>query len=316
MQISLCCSLRDPGAEFAQIVKMRFYDFFTRHSQHNFKQMENKVAETAKRIHVKVFGFSQVEREALESVFQLSESRSTTYSVWRTDMHEKAILALVDGDSWEASLALANPENDTLMLVWIGDNPPPHAWRFFPRPLAWDTVVKVMDYRYASEANLTTRQVTSVVPAVGTTGAAKATQDDHAHLVTEPMQLEATSLAPGGRTLIVEADRATRLYWRAKLSAIGRSIIDEAPTAEVARHLVRFNVYHLVVIDLHLPDLDSWTLVKEINKSRPPVGHLVVTGANLYWLDSVRAWFAGAKNTLPKPFHPVEVRKLFKKLSM
>jgi hypothetical protein len=42
---------------------------------------------------------------------------------------DEADMALIDGDSWEATLELANPAHDDLKLIWIGDNPPPGpAW--------------------------------------------------------------------------------------------------------------------------------------------------------------------------------------------
>jgi CheY-like chemotaxis protein len=276
--------------------------------------MKNNAGETAKRIYVKVFGFSEAELEALNAAFRLSEPRSVAYSVWRADSPQKAQVALIDGDSWEASLALANPQNDALKLVWVGDRPPGNAWRFFPRPLHWDAVVTAMDRHYASGAARPGPQAAGLDLDLDLTGGADLALDSPADPVTAPMQLEAAAPVPGNRALVIDADRATRLYWRAKLSAIGRSLIDEASTAEAARQLVCFHVYELVVIDLNLADLSSWTLIKELSASRPPIEHIIVTGEGLSQLDIVRAWFAGAKSALPKPFHPGKLKDVLKKL--
>lgn len=275
--------------------------------------MKNNAVETAKRIYVKVFGFSDVELEALTAAFRLSESRPVAFSVWDANAPQKAQVALIDGDSWEASLALANPQNDALKLVWVGDKPPGNAWRFFPRPLHWDAVVTAMDRHFAHGA---------ARPAPPAAGLALDLDLDldldlrgGADSVTAPMPLEAAATAPGKRVLVIDADRATRLYWRAKLSATGRSLIDEASTAEAARQLVCFHVYELVVIDLKLTDASSWALLKELSATRPQIEHIIVTGEGLSRLDSIRAWFAGAKNALPKPFHPGTLKEVLKKLS-
>lgn len=275
--------------------------------------MKNNNAETAKRIYVKVFGFSDSELDALTAAFRLSEPRSVAYSVWSADAPQKAQVALIDGDSWEASLALANPQNDALKLVWVGDRPPGNAWRFFPRPLHWDAVMKAMDRHYAPGAARPAHQAAALD--LDLTGGTDLSLNSQADPFTAPMQLGATIPAPGNRALVIDADRATRLYWRAKLSAIGRSLIDEASTAEAARQLVCFHLYELVIIDLNLADISSWTLIKEISASRPPIRHIIVTGEGLSQLDIVRAWFAGAKIALPKPFHPGKLKEVLKKLS-
>lgn len=276
--------------------------------------MKNNAGETAKRIYVKVFGFSDIELDALNAAFRLSEPRSIAYSVWSADAPQKALVALIDGDSWEASLALANPQNDTLRLVWVGNRPPGNAWRFFPRPPHWDDVVTALDRHYApGVARPAPPQVSGLD--LDLTGATDLALDSLAEPVTARVHLEATAPVSGNRVLVIDADKATRLYWRAKLSAIGRSLIDEASTAEAARQLVCFHVYELVVVDLNLADLSSWTLIREISASRPPIGHIIVTGEGLSQLDMVRAWFAGAKSALPKPFHPGKLKAVLKKLS-
>ena len=84
-----------------------------------------------------------------------------------------------------------------------------------------------------------------------------------------PRKMAAPIPVSAYRALIIYADRTTRLYWRAKLSAIGCSLIDEAATPEDARQLVRFHLYQLVVIDLKLPDLSNWALIKEISAFLP-----------------------------------------------
>lgn len=275
--------------------------------------MKNNAGETAKRIYVKVFGFGNTEIDALTSAFALSNPRSAAYSLWSVDAPQKAQVALIDGESWEASLALANPQNDALKLIWIGDRPPANVWRCFPRPPRWDDVIAALDRHYASgvDRSLPARACALDIDLTAATELAP-----HSYRVpsTATEQLGATVPAIGHRALVIDADRATRLYWRAKLSVTGRTLIDEAATADGARQLVCFHVYQLVVIDLNLVDVSSWTLIKEIGSSHPPVAHIIVTGDGLSWLDSARARFAGAKSAIRKPFQPGKVNDVLQKL--
>ena len=59
------------------------------------------------RVFVKVVGFTDVERHALNTVFRLSDSRETSYCLWMPDAPEPAQLALFDGQSYEAPIELA-----------------------------------------------------------------------------------------------------------------------------------------------------------------------------------------------------------------
>ncbi len=99
----------------------------------------------AQRVFVKVTGFTDVERHALNTVFRLSEQRGIIYSLWDSSAPEPPKLALVDGQSDEARLELETPRNSLLKLIWVGAVAPAHTWRIFERPLSWPDVVKSMD---------------------------------------------------------------------------------------------------------------------------------------------------------------------------
>ena len=107
--------------------------------------MNNTGAAAVKQVFVKVFGFSDVERHALNTVFRLSETRPTAYALWVESAPHAAELALIDGDSWEAALELANPAHDGLTLIWVGDRAPARASLVMARPLQWAAVLDGMD---------------------------------------------------------------------------------------------------------------------------------------------------------------------------
>lgn len=71
--------------------------------------MTNTGGGAVQRIFVKVFGFSAVEHRALNSVFRLSETRRIAHALWTAAAPDAAEMALIDGDSREAALELANP---------------------------------------------------------------------------------------------------------------------------------------------------------------------------------------------------------------
>ena len=90
----------------------------------------------AQRVFIKVMGFTDMERHALNTVFRLSEQRETIYSLWLAEAPEPPRLALVDGQSYEAHrLELEARRQRHLKLIWIGSVAPAACWRTFERPL-------------------------------------------------------------------------------------------------------------------------------------------------------------------------------------
>ncbi len=287
--------------------------------------MKNTGNGAVKRIFVKVFGFSDVERHALNTVFRLSESRPTAYALWTAAAPAAAEVALIDGDSWEAALELANPSHDPLKLIWVGDRAPARASLVMARPLQWAAVIEGMDALFA-------RAPAQALPAAK--GAAPDADldldllsesiagpdqglDVDSEAVTAPAPLESPEpLEPSEPdplpVLVVDADPAARLYLRAKLAMAELMQIDEAATGAEALQRLRTRRYALVILDLGLPDMDSWLLVKQVGEVRPAVGFLILTGSRVSWLDGVRGWFAGARGCLRKPLHPGKLKQLLR----
>ena len=223
-------------------------------------------------------------------------------------------MVLLDGENWEASLALANPDNDDLKLIWVGSHPPAQAWKTFAGPLQWSAVLTVLDAVYLPQ--LLAQPTYAGVVDVGVDFSADDTQpitlgiDGSTHdydAVTAPMPLELTSpddedqLLPVShvkRVLLVEANSDERLYWRAKLAEAGFFFVDEAATAETAQSFVAFNVYSLVIVDLDAGSPDVWLLVKHIVASRPAIDHLLITRKGLTSIEA-------ARDGLPAPTKPL-----------
>jgi CheY-like chemotaxis protein len=277
--------------------------------------MTNTGGEAVKRVFVKVFGFDDVERHALNTVFRLSETRSTAYAPWTAAAPDEADMALIDGDSWEATLELANPAHDDLKLIWIGDNAPSRARLVFKRPLQWAAVIDGMDELLAAELP----QAAGKEPELDLDLLSESTAlldldlDFDSAADTAPAPLEVSAPEPEhAQVLVVDADRDARLYLRARLAMAGMLLVDEAASGAEALKLIDSRLYRLVVLDMDLPDVERWDMVKKVGASQPAIEFLILTGSKLSPLDAVRGWFAGARGSLRKPLHPGKLKRLLR----
>lgn len=232
-------------------------------------------------VFVKVVGFREVERHALNTLFRLSDDRPTTYAVWTPDAPVMPHVALIDVESYEAGLALASPGlNRNLKLICVGAGAPVHAWRVFSRPLNWTAVLHAMDQLFAKPA------------------------------VDISLELEGeggTAVPPGVRlTLLVDPSRDERLYLRARLSLAGLIEVDEVESVAQAQAKVRERHYDIVIIDVDTPD-DPWGLVERLVSMDPPIGSVVITTVNNSWQMHERAELAGCRAVLDKPYDPGHV---------
>lgn len=225
----------------------------------------------AQRIFIKVVGFSDDERHALNTVFRLSEQCLVMYQLWTPQAPEQPRVALFDGQSWEARVEAESPLHKDLRMLWVGPNPPPGAWRVFPRPLSWRDVIEALDAMFAPNAGLDLGGADSV------------------------MSLK--------QALIVSPDRNQRLYLRARLSLARLTLADEAETGAEALQRAGEKQYDVVLVDRGLPDMDPWNLLRQLRQGRYPVPHVALTQAARSVPERLRAWLGNAA-LLEDPPHP------------
>ena len=245
-----------------------------------------------RRVFIKVVGFSDVERHALNTVFRLSEERETAYSLWAADAPAKPELALLDGRTYEARLEAESPATRKLSIVWVGDEPPEGTWRVFQRPMNWAEVVQAMDQLFAP-ADLDFDL--------------EFDGDDASGPDTQPSQLEEQGAR---RALIASPDLAERLYYRAKLALARMPIADEAESAAQVLELLRTNAYEVALLDFGLPGTQGWSFVRQLKEGARPIPHVIVTKDNATLPDRIRARFAGAEAFFPKPPDPERLGEL------
>jgi CheY-like chemotaxis protein len=246
----------------------------------------------AQRVFVRVVGFTDVERHALNTVFRLSEQGETQYCLWMVDAPVAPQLALIDGLSYEASLQLESPGQEGFRLIWVGAAAPPQAWRVFDRPIAWPEVVKAMDELFAPPRPLDFDL-------------------DFDSGIADTLPPEEP---PGKRALIASADRDERLYLRAKLALADLTQVDEAETGAQALELTRANRYDVALVDFALPDMDGWVLLRELAGAKPAIPHVIVTKAHASIPERLRAWLGGASGIFEKPPHPGKLQDLLQRV--
>lgn len=246
----------------------------------------------AQRIFIKVMGFTDIERHALNTVFRLSEQRGTIYSLWQADAPEAPRMALIDGQSYEARLELESPNNDSLKLIWVGAVAPVSAWRVFERPLSWPDVVEAMDELFAPPDLL---------------------DFDLGYDTGSPDTLPPEEPARK-RALIASADRSERLYLRARLALADLTQADEAESGAQALELARTHHYAVALVDFALPDVNGWVFLKALRQARPAIEHVIVTKSGASAGERLRAWIGGAAALYDKPPHPGKLQHLLQKI--
>jgi CheY-like chemotaxis protein len=244
----------------------------------------------AQRVFIRVVGFSDVERHALNSMFRLSEDRETVYCLWESDAPTPPGLALMDGQSYEAGVELSLPSNGQLKFIWIGSRAPGNAWRSFERPISWPDVVHAMDDLFAPPLDV---------------------EIDLDGADTLPPPLDET---PRKRALIASADRNERLYMRAKLSLADLTQADDAETCAQALELARDNDYAVALVDLALPDMPCWTFLKALGSGHRPIPHVIGTKTGASLGERLRARWAGLDDLFDKPPNPARLHELLQKV--
>jgi len=236
-------------------------------------------------VFVKVVGFRDVERHALNTVFRVSAEQPTCYALWTPESPVMPHIALIDVESYAAGMALASPGlNPHLKLICVGEGAPKRAWRVFPRPINWAAILHCMDLLFAQSG---------------------------VDIGIDAEEQVSTVIPPGVRqTLLVEPIRDDRLYLRARLSLAGLIDVDEVESSAQASIRLRERHYDIVIVNVDMLD-EPWALVERLVWAKPPIESVVVTTVNRSWAMHERAEQAGCRALLDKPFDPSLVYRVF-----
>ena len=238
----------------------------------------------AQRIFIRVVGFSDEERHALNTVFRLSEQCRTMYQLWAPGAPEPPRASLLDAHSHEARLEAESPRAHDACILWVGPHPPASATQAFSRPLAWGEVIDYLDALFPE----------------GGDGLDLDLGEAEDSLMSQKL------------ALIVSGDREQRLYLRARLALAKLTLADEADSGSRALELARGKQYDVAFVDRGLPDTDPWGLLRALREGRNAVPHLAVTG-EVGVAERLRARLAGA-HALDHPPHPAQLKEWLRRI--
>ena len=103
-----------------------------------------------------------------------------------------------------------------------------------------------------------------------------------------------------GKVLIVDDDGSIRRALSGTLQGMGFAV-DAAATGEAALHLVGQTAFDVVLLDINMPGMGGIRTCREIRKSQPRLGILMLTVRDSEE-DKVAALDAGADDYVTKPF--------------
>ncbi len=102
------------------------------------------------------------------------------------------------------------------------------------------------------------------------------------------------------KILIVEDEHKTAAYLRRGLEENG-FVVDTAPRGDDGAHLAQTGSYEVIILDVMLPGLDGWSILKELRRREIATPVLFLTARDAVH-DRVKGLELGADDYLVKPF--------------
>ena len=121
------------------------------------------------------------------------------------------------------------------------------------------------------------------------------------------------------KVLVVEDETAIREFEVINLNRAGYTTV-EAPNGEEALRLyAEEGDFDIVLLDISMPGIDGLTVCKELRKSSPTLGIIMLT-AKTQEMDKISGLMLGADDYVTKPFSPSEltarVDSLYRRVEM
>ena len=112
----------------------------------------------------------------------------------------------------------------------------------------------------------------------------------------------------GARILLADDDRDCREMYAEFLSHVGHSVVAAADGEEALAYATRFP-FDVIILDLALPKLDGYKVLREVRNTEPVNDTPVITISAGDEEMHARAIAAGADLTLAKPCLPAELER-------
>lgn len=108
--------------------------------------------------------------------------------------------------------------------------------------------------------------------------------------------------------LVVDDDDLSQSVLEGVLRNIGCKTILLADDANTALHLAKTHQPDFVTLDIYMPDVDGWALLKQLRQASPKTRIIMVTGSNLP-IDFEKSMDARADGYCIKPVLPDLMKK-------
>lgn len=247
------------------------------------------------RVYVKVVGFRDDERHALNTLFKLSVGQPISYTLWTPEAPVAPALALIDLESDEGDIQLASLSLDTgVKVICVGQDAPAPAEQVFQRPLDWPEIVTAMDRFFEFTKH------TQIAPIEF---------DQTIRVELAPIPVPGAKIA-----LLINPSREDRMYLRARLSLAGYTDVDEAQTGAMGLEAAKKRPFDLVIVGLDVPDMDGWSLIQSLVMLEPAIGGVLVISTDTSWHMREHAEQQGCRGLIEKPYDPIQIVELLRKI--
>ncbi|MDX2314869.1 MAG: response regulator [Gammaproteobacteria bacterium] len=259
---------------------------------------------------VAVFGIPEFERELVERIFSLSESRENIYQIADESQHHAADIALVDqGDATAASEFKRFQSNGhALPAVIIPNGKDPETDFWVKRPVTAMRMLGALDKLVENQVSGVNRlrpKAQSPAPVPAPPEAAAPKTDD---TITMPAVAAAIYKA-----LVVDDSLPVRKQVNIALRRAGITA-EFAEDAESALKLIESRSYDILFLDVVLPGKDGYEICKAVkrdkNKKHIPV--VMLTGKSSPF-NKVKGKLSGCDAYLTKPVSLKEFNKTLSK---
>ena len=263
---------------------------------------------------VDVIGFNETERIVLGSIFNLSATRSPSYSSFtRIDPAglEHPDLYLVDSDDHASVVALLRRNGDgKIPTLLVGDDDHNTGWSLLARPLQWARLFAALDAAIPNDANGANGANGATLASAQPGVVPESCSPPLGELPPARISSNANGPAPvaaqvpqfqGERVLVVDDSPTVRQFMENKLAALGLTV-DVASSGEQAIGMAAHAAYACVFLDVGLPGIDGYQVCRLLKSprslARAPV---IMLTARSSPLDRWRAIWAGCDAYLTKP---------------
>lgn len=275
---------------------------------------------------VKVVGFSNVERHALNSLLRISQQRSPSYEVWTPGSRDLTSLLLLDETHPEAEMLVQQHRGDHhVKVLWVGQESHIFAWRNYKRPMSWAKILQGMDeaidagkFHVDSDFGGTDGMDFDIFDPDAGDFVSQDPVGVDAVAVTDssPMEMAPLFSPVRKRILVVDDDKMSRMYLKAKLSLVEPVVdVDEASNGDEAMQMARTFSYDGVLLDVNMPGADGYAVCRAIKRPSPHspsansgrIPKVIMITNRDGMVDRVRGTLAGADAYISKPPHPARL---------